>query len=89
MGRKVVILSTVNYQSMIIRYLLYKNTHKNLDPCIDNKIQSSFLRFLRTHKVCFTEPDWKFLNDKQHEVSNFYGLPKSEKSMIIESGTNI
>ena len=35
--------------------------------------------------MCFTEPEWKFLNDKHDEVSNFYELPKIHKSMIIES----
>ena len=29
--------------------------------------------------------EWKFLNDKHHEVSNFYGLPKIHKSKVIES----
>ena len=35
--------------------------------------------------MCFTEPEWKFLNDKHHKASNFYGLPKIHKSMIIAS----
>ena len=38
--------------------------------------------------MCFNEPEWKFLNDKHHEVINFYGLPKIHKSMIIESAIN-
>ena len=38
--------------------------------------------------MCFTEPEWKFLNDKHHEVNNFYGLPKIHKFMIIESAKN-
>ena len=37
--------------------------------------------------MCFTEPEWKFLNAKHHEVSNLYRLPKIHKSMIIESNT--
>lgn len=73
---------------MIILHLLSQITHKNLDPCIDNKIQGSFLRFLRNHKICFTERDWKFLNDKHHEVSNFDGLPQIHKSKIKESSIN-
>ena len=39
--------------------------------------------------MCFTEPEWKFLNDKYYEVSNFYGLPKIHKTNIIESAINI
>ena len=35
--------------------------------------------------MCFNKPERKFLNDKHHEVSSFYGLPKIHKSMIIES----
>ena len=35
--------------------------------------------------MCFTEPEWKFLNDKNHEVSKFYELPRIHKSKIIES----
>ena len=38
--------------------------------------------------MCFTEPKWRFLNDKHHKVSNFYGLPKIHKSMVIESAIN-
>ena len=38
--------------------------------------------------MCFTESEWKFLNDKYHEVSNFYGLPKIHKSKIIETAIN-
>ena len=68
--------------------MLDENTYKKLDSCIDNKIQSNLLRFLRKHKMCFKEPDWKFLNDKYHEVSNFYGLPIIHKFMIIESAIN-
>ena len=68
-----------------ILYLLDENTYKKLDPCIDSKIQGNLLRFLRRHKMCFNKPERKFLNDKHHEVSSFYGLPKIHKSMIIES----
>ena len=38
--------------------------------------------------MCLTEPEWKFLNDKHHEGSNFYGLPKIHKSKMIESAIN-
>ena len=38
--------------------------------------------------MCFREPEWKFLNDKYYEVSNFYGLPKIHKSMVKESAIN-
>ena len=38
--------------------------------------------------MCFTEPEWKFLNDKYHEVRNFNGLSKIHKSKIIESVRN-
>ena len=65
-----------------------ENTYKKLDSCIYNKIQSNLLRFLRQYEMCFTDPEWKFLNDKNNEVSNFYGLPKIHKSKVIESATN-
>ena len=38
--------------------------------------------------MCFIEPEWKFLNDKYHEVSNFYGLLKIHKSIVIECAIN-
>ena len=38
--------------------------------------------------MCFTKPEWKFLNDKNHEVSNFCRLPRIHKSMIIEPAIN-
>ena len=38
--------------------------------------------------MCFTEPEWKFLKDKQCEVSNLNGLPKIHKSKITESAIN-
>ena len=33
--------------------------------------------------MCFTEPEWKFLNDKNHEVSKFYELPRIHKSKRV------
>ena len=85
-GGAVVILSTGHYQSMIMQRLLDENTYTY--SCITSKIQSNLLRFLRKYKMCVTEPEWEFLNDKNLEVSNFYGLPKIHKSMIIESAIN-
>ena len=38
--------------------------------------------------MCFTEHQWKILNDKHHKVRNFYWLSKIYKSMIIESAIN-
>ena len=73
---------------MIIQHISDENTYKKLDFCIDNKIQSNLLKFLRQHKMHFTEPEWNFLNYKHHEASDFYGLPKVHKSMIIESTIN-
>ena len=35
--------------------------------------------------MCFTKTEWKFLKDKQCEVSNLNGLPKIHKSKITES----
>ena len=87
-GGAVVTLSTCHYQSMIMQHLSDENTNEKLGSCIDSKIQSDLSRFLRKYKMCFTEPKWKFLNDKHHEVSNFYGLPKIHKSMVIESAIN-
>ena len=26
--------------------------------------------------MCFTEPEWKFRNDKYYEASNLHSLPK-------------
>ena len=63
-------------------------SYKKLDSCIDNKIQCNLLRFLRQHKMRFTGPEWKILNDKHNEVSNLYGIPKIDKAMIIESAIN-
>ena len=71
-----------------MQHLSGENTYKKLDSCIDSKIQSDLLRFLRKYKMCFTEPESKFLNYKHHEVSNFYGLSKIHKSMVIESAIN-
>ena len=38
--------------------------------------------------MCFTEPEWKCLNAKHHELSHFYGLPKIHKSKTIVSAIN-
>ena len=48
-GGAVVILSTGHYQSMIMQHLLNENTYKKLDSCIDSKIQSDLLRFIRKY----------------------------------------
>ena len=68
----VVNLSTSHVQSMVMKHLWD-----------DNKIQSNLLRFISQHKTCFTEPEWKFLNDKHHKVTHFYGLAKIHKFIII------
>ena len=59
-GGAVVILSTSHYQSLIMEHLSDGNTSKK-GFCTDNKIQSKLLRFLRQYKMCFTEPEWKFM----------------------------
>ena len=84
----VVTLSTGHYQSMIMEHLWDENTYNKLYTCFGNKIESKLLRFLGQHKVCFTEAEEKFLNDKHYEVSNLCGLPKIHKNMIIESVIN-
>ena len=61
---------------------------KNETLALTKKRQSNLLRFLRQHKLCFEESERKFLNDKHHEVSNFYGLAKIHKSKITESVIN-
>ena len=71
-----------------MQHLLDENTYKKLYFCISSNIQSNTLRFLRKYKMCFTEPEWKFLNDKHHEVSSLYGLRKIHISMAIESAIN-
>ena len=38
--------------------------------------------------MCFTETQWKFLNDHHHQVSNFYELYKIDKSLVIECAIN-
>ena len=38
--------------------------------------------------MCFTESERKIINDKHHEVSNFYELPQIHKSMITKSAIN-
>ena len=48
-GGALVILSTGHYQSMIMQHLLNENTYKKLDSCIDSKIQSDLLRFIRKY----------------------------------------
>ena len=73
---------------MIMQYLSDENTYKKIDSCIDSKIQSNLFKISKKAQMCFNEPEWKCLNDKHHEVSNFYGLPKIHKSMIIESAIN-
>ena len=61
---------------------------KNETLALTKKRQSNLLRFLRQHKLRFEESERKFLNDKHHEVSNFYGLAKIQKSKITESVIN-
>ena len=83
-----VILSTGHYQSMIMQHLLDENTQKKLDSCIDSKLQGNLLRFQTKYRICFIKPEWKFLNDKHHEVSNFYGLSEIHKPMVTKSALN-
>ena len=61
-----------------------QNTFKKLNSCIDNKTQRNLVRFLGQYKMCFREPEWKFINNKYHEVSNFCELPKIHEPKITE-----
>ena len=69
----------------MIQHLRDRNIYKKLDSCVDNKIQSNLLRFFGQFKRCFTEPEWRFQNDKHHKVRNFYVLLKTYRYKIIES----
>ena len=71
-----------------MQHPLDEKTYKERDFCFDNKIQSNLIRFVRQYKMCFTECEWKCLNAKHHEVSNFYGLRKIHKSKTIVSAIN-
>ena len=71
-----------------MQHLLDENAYKTVASCIDNNMQGNILRFLRQYEMCFTEPEWEFLNDKFYKVSNFYGLPKIPKSKITKSAIN-
>ena len=82
-GGVVVNISTSHVQSMVMQHLLDDNIYKKLASCINNKIQSNLLRFISQHKTCFAESEGKFLNDKHHKVTHFYGLAKIHKFMII------
>ena len=53
---------SINWLSFLVGHL------QKTKACIDSKIQSNLLRFLKKYNMCFTEP----------------GLPKIHKSMIIE-----
>ena len=87
-GWPVVVLSTSHYQSMIMQHLYDEDTYTKVDSCIDSKIQSDLLRFLRKYRMCFRETEWKFLNDKHHGITFFYVLRKIHKSMVVESAIN-
>ena len=50
-GWPVVVLSTSHYQSMIMQHLYDEDTYTKVDSCIDSKIQSDLLRFLRKYNV--------------------------------------
>ena len=82
------ILSTGHYQKHgHATSIGWKNIQKNRLLHQEENTESPF-KISRKYKMCFTEPEWKFTNDKHHEISNFYGLPKIHKSMVIESTIN-
>ena len=82
------IRSTGHYQNMIIQHPSDENTYKKTRRLHQQQNTELILKFLRKYKMCFTETQWKFLNDKHHQVSNFYELHKIDKSSVIESAIN-
>ena len=69
----------------------YKKTrllHRQQNTEQPFKIAILFLIRRSQYKMCFTETEWKFLNDKHHQVSYFCRLPEIHKSKIIESAIN-
>ena len=61
------------------------STCKQLDLNIDMKIRKNLKKLLHKYNKFFTESEQKFLNEKSLETSNFYGLPKIDKSKVIEA----
>ena len=52
------------------------------------KIRKNLKKLLHKYNKFFTESEQKFLNEKSFETSNFYGLPKIDKSRVIEAPIN-
>ena len=82
-GGALTVLSINHYRTMIQKQISNQNTyqqpHKNLDPTIMKKLN----KLLNKHKSIFTVKEFKYLNEADYNISNFYGLPKIHKSPLI------
>ena len=58
-------------------------THQKLDKNLDPTIMKKFKKLLNKQKSIFTDKDFKYWNETDYNTSNFYGLPKINKSQLI------
>ena len=85
-GGTVTVLSKHHYRVMIYEHLSNQNTYQKLDKNLDTTIMEELKKLLNKHKIIFTFKEFKYLNEAEYNTSNFYGLPKIQKSQLITNG---
>ena len=79
----VVIMDSAHYKHIIYKQLGDKKTCKKVDPFCDNKTRRAKNSIVRKSKNSFLKQEIGCLTSFQHESSNFYGLPKIDKSKLV------
>ena len=59
------------------------NTYQRLARNQDEKIINKIIKFTNEHKELLTSNEIKYLTKFDYKTSQFYGLPKIHKSIII------
>ena len=82
-GGAVAVLSKHHYRAMIYEHLSNQNTYQKLDKNLDPTIMRKLNKLLNKHKRSFIVKEFKYLTEADYNTSNFYGLPKIQKSQLI------
>ena len=72
-----------HYRAMIYEHLKNRNTYQKLDKNLGLNITKKSKKLLRKHKNIFTDKELKYFNEADYNKSNFYWLPKIQKSRLI------
>ena len=82
-GVATIIMAQAHYKNMVENFLIDTNFYEKLDGDPSKAEKTKYTKFLKKHKTCLTKKEIDYLENFEVKSSNFYGLPKVQKSSQI------